>query len=226
MDVKKFYPSIDRDILIKDYERLFKDESLLWYLRLNIVSSPDTGIPIGNYLSQFSGNYYLSPFDHWIKEVKGVKYYYRYMDDIVFLHHSKEYLHELEKEIIEYMRVERHLTIKGNYQVFPVADRGVDFVGYRIFPDFILLRSSTANRMKSKLTAMLQKVRRGGELSYSDYCSYNSYLGWVSYCNGYRLYSKYFAPLKPYVEEYYKKYLKNGGINNENHRKCPVQCVA
>lgn len=226
MDVKKFYPSIDREILIKDYEKIFKDEDLLWYLRLNITSSPDTGIPIGNYLSQFSGNFYLSPFDHWIKEVKGVKYYYRYMDDIVFLHSSKEYLHKLEKEIIEYMEVERHLTIKQNYQVFPVEDRGVDFVGYRIFPDFVLLRSSTANRMKYKLTVMIQKVRNGGSLSYSDYCCFNSYLGWVSYCNGHRLYLKYFVPLEPYVEEYYIKHLKNGGNKNESNKQCEIYCTA
>ena len=125
------------------------------------------------------------------------------------------------------MRVEKHLTIKMNYQVFLVADRGVDFVGYRIFPDFILLRSSTANRMKCKLTTMLQKVRSGGELSYSDYCSFNSYLGWIGYCNGYRLYSKYFSPLKSYVEEYYIKHLrKNGGKKNEANKECKIYCTA
>ena len=65
-----------------------------------IDSTPgDTGIPIGNYISQYSGNFYLSEFDHWIKEVKHIKYYFRYMDDIVFLHESKEYMHKLRKEI-------------------------------------------------------------------------------------------------------------------------------
>ena len=217
MDVKKFYPSIDREVLIRDYHRLFKDENLLWYLELNIKEAPDTGIPIGNYLSQFSGNFYLSPFDHWIKEVKRVKYYYRYMDDIVILHHSKEYLQQLKLEIIEYMITDRHLTIKGNYQVFPIADRGVDFVGYRIFPDFILLRNSTAKRLKSKLSKIRMKVKSGTEMSYSDYCCYNSYKGWVGYCNGHRLCEKYFKPLEPHIQEYYQNHLKNGGKNNERN---------
>lgn len=222
MDVKKFYPSIDREILLSDYHRIFKDEGLLWYLNLNITLSPDTGIPIGNYLSQFSGNFYLSPFDHWIKETKGIKYYYRYMDDIVILHSSKEYLQELKWEIIKYMKEERHLTIKNNYQVFPIVDRGVDFVGYRVFPDFVLLRSSTAKRMKSKMTRILIKVESGIEMSYSDYCSINSYKGWLLHCNSHRLYEKYFKPLEKYVEEYYNNHLKNGGRKHEGNQKCSV----
>lgn len=224
MDVKKYYPSIDREILIQDYERLFKDEDLLWYLRLNIRESPDTGIPIGNYLSQFSGNFYLSSFDHWIKEVKGVKYYYRYMDDIVILHESKEYLQQLSVEIIEYLAEKKHLTIKGNHQVFYLKDRGLDFVGYRIFPDFVLLRSSTANRMKTKLTAIREKAESGGQITYSEYCCFNSYKGWLLYCNSHRLYMKYFEPLEKTMEEYHDKHLKNGGRNHDKSRKCKVYC--
>lgn len=226
MDVKKFYPSIDREILLGDYAHIFKDEDLLWYLDLNIHEAPDTGIPIGNYLSQFSGNLYLSPFDHWIKEVKGVKYYYRYMDDIVILHNSKEYLQELKMEIIEYMGEHRHLTIKDNYQVFPVADRGVDFVGYRIFPEYILLRSSTAKRMKYKMTNIRLKIESGREMSYSDYCCYNSYKGWLTFCNSYRLYWKYFKPLEEPIKEYHLKYLKNGGMTHESNRKCSINSEA
>lgn len=223
MDVKKFYPSIDRDILLEDYRHIFKDEGLMWYLELNIKESPDTGIPIGNYLSQFSGNFYLSPFDHWLKEVKGVKYYYRYMDDIVVLHNSKQYLQELKVEIIRYMEVNRHLTIKDNYQVFLVEDRGVDFVGYRIFPDFVLLRTSTADRMKQKLVRIRTKVESGVEMSYSDYCCFNSYKGWLIHCNSHRLYEKYLKPLEKPIEEYYNKYLKNGGKKtNEGNGKCSV----
>ena len=103
LDAKKYYPSINHNILKDKYRRLFKDNDLLWLLDEIIDSTPgDTGIPIGNYLSQYSGNFYLSSFDHWLKEVKGVKYYYRYMDDIVILASSKEYLHQLRKDIAEY----------------------------------------------------------------------------------------------------------------------------
>ena len=221
MDVRKYYPSIDRNILIEDYRHLFKDEGLLWYLELNINEAPDTGILIGNYLSQFGGNFYLSPFDHWIKEVKGVKHYFRYMVDIVILHGSKEFLQELKVEIFDFLEHNRGLKVKDNYQVFPVADRGVDFVGYRIFPDFTLLRKSTAERMKSKMVIMLNKVNNGGELTYSDYCRFNSYKGWLQFCNGHRLYQKYLAPLEEPIEIYYQTKLKGkrGRRKHESNRK-------
>lgn len=223
MDVRKYYPSIDREVLINDYRHLFKDEGLLWYLELNIREAPDTGILIGNYLSQFGGNFYLSPFDHWMKEVKGVKYYYRYMDDIVILHHSKEYLQQLEREIIEYLNTERGLHIKDNYQVFPVADRGVDYVGYRIFPEYTLLRKSTANRMKKKMLIIQDKVNSGRELTYSDYCRFNSYKGWLVHCDGNRLYQKYLTPLEEPMNQYYLTVIKGGKKDNDSSGKSSVK---
>ena len=132
-------------------------------------------------------------------------------------------MQKLKLEIIRYMEDNRHLTIKGNYQVFPVANRGVDFVGYRVFPDFVLLRSSTAKRMKQKLGRIRSKIERGAEISYSDYCCFNSYKGWLIYCNSHRLSEKYIRPLEKPMEEYYIKHLKNGGKKaNENNQRCSV----
>ncbi len=83
LDVKKFYPNIDHAILKSLIRRKIKDIDFLWLLDEIIDSSP--GVPIGNYLSQYFANYYLTRFDHWLKEVKGVKYCFRYCDDIVIL---------------------------------------------------------------------------------------------------------------------------------------------
>jgi RNA-directed DNA polymerase len=83
LDIKKFYPNIDHQILKQLLRRKFKDEDLLWLLDEIIDSAP--GLPIGNYLSQYFANFYLTYFDHWIKEVKGVEYYFRYADDLVIL---------------------------------------------------------------------------------------------------------------------------------------------
>jgi len=81
IDIKQFYPSIDHEILKQIIRRKIKDKDLLWLLD-EIIDSAD-GIPIGNYLSQYFANLYLTYFDHWLKEVKGVKYCFRYADDIV-----------------------------------------------------------------------------------------------------------------------------------------------
>jgi hypothetical protein len=212
IDAKQYYPSIDHAILKEKYRRLFKDDDLLWLLDEVIDSTPgEAGIPIGNYLSQYSGNFYLSAFDHWIKEVKGVKHYFRYMDDIVILHESKEYLHRLRKEIDEYFHTKLKLTIKENWQVFPTFKRGLDYVGYRSFLEYTLLRKSTCKTFKAKMVAINKKRLNGEELSYSEWCSINSYKGWLKHCDSYRLQEKYMKPLERYAETFYLQNIKGKG---------------
>ena len=212
IDAKQYYPSIDHTILKEKYRRLFKDDDLLWLLDEIIDSTPgDTGIPIGNYLSQYSGNYYLSAFDHFIKEVKGVKYYFRYMDDIVILHESKEHLHQLRKEIDDYFRTNLKLKVKENWQVFPTFKRGLDYVGYRSFLEFTLLRKSTCKNFKVKMKAINRKRLQGKDLNYSEWCSINSYKGWLKHCDSYRLQMKYLQPLEGYAQNYYLQNIKKKG---------------
>lgn len=216
MDVTKYYESINHDILKSKYARVFKDPDLLWLINEIIDSTEgDVGVPIGNYVSQYSGNLYLSAFDHWMKEEKRIKYYYRYMDDIVVFGDSKEDLHKLSHEIMDILDEKLNLKIKDNYQVFPSEVRGVDFVGYRMFPDYTLLRKSTTKNYKRKMTKILKKVESGVEMSYSEWCSINSYKGWLLHCDSFQLYNKYTHPLDKYEEAYYYKYMK-GVINNDN----------
>lgn len=140
MDIRKFYPSVDHDVLKHLLRRKFKDRDLLYLLDDIIDSAP--GLPIGNYLSQYLANFYLTYFDHWIKEAKGVSYYFRYADDMVVLSSSKPYLHSLLNDIKQYLKNFLKLEVKGNYQVFPVADRSIDFVGYRFYHTHTMLRKT------------------------------------------------------------------------------------
>lgn len=118
LDIRKFYPSIDHDILKALLARKFKDKDLLWLLGEIIDSC--LGVPIGNYLSQYFANFYLCYFDHWIKEQKGDKYYFRYADDLVILGASKAELHQRLADIRIYMKQVLNLDVKDNYQIFAV----------------------------------------------------------------------------------------------------------
>lgn len=228
LDARKYYPSINHNVLKAKFRRLFKDADLLWLLDeiIDSIATADinnlrdvylldedidfeTGIPIGNYISQYAGNFYLSSFDHWMKEEKRVKHYFRYMDDIVIFGSSKEDLHELRKDADEYFRKELKLTIKDNWQVFPTFVRGLDFVGYRFFLEYTLLRKSTCKAFKQKMLHIRKKVDSGGEMNYSEWCSVNSYDGWLKPCDSYRLKEKYLNPLKPYADEYYMRHIKS-----------------
>lgn len=192
-DIRHYYLSINHELLKNKYRKIFKDKDLLWLLDEIIDStemSEGTGIPIGNYLSQWSANLFLSDFDHWMKEEKKCKYYYRYMDDVVILMKSKEELHRLLRDIKVYM-ANIKLELKGNYQVFSVDIRGIDFLGYRIFRKYTLLRKSTSSNLKRKM----RKLKKKPYLTASDNCSIQSYSGWLKWCNSYRLKNKYMKGL-------------------------------
>ncbi len=169
LDIKKYYPSIDHTILKHQLRRKFKDNDLLNLLDEIIDSAP--GLPIGNYLSQPLSNFYLTPFDYWLKEKHGKLPYFRYADDIVLLAPNKQYLHALLFDIKHYLKDNLKLQVKENYQVFPVAARGIDFIGYKYFHTHILLRK----RIKQKFA---QAVYRCKPVS-----TINSYMSWAKHAN-------------------------------------------
>ncbi|MEO7212637.1 reverse transcriptase/maturase family protein [Mucilaginibacter sp.] len=176
LDIQKFYPSIDHAILKNIIKKKLKDVRLLNLLDGIIDSAP--GLPIGNYLSATFSNLMLSPFDHWLKEDKSVGYCFRYADDIVILSGSKSYLHALLADIRAYLQTELKLTIKSNYQVFPVAARGIDFVGYVFYHTHVLLRK----RIKQNYARMMYGNPRQASMA-----SYNS---WAKHCNSRHLQKK------------------------------------
>lgn len=176
IDIQKFYPSINRIKLIEIIGKKIKDVKMMRLHSEIINSAPgETGVPIGNYLSQFYANLYLTYFDHWIKEEKRVKHYFRYCDDMVIFAEDKSKLHELLREIKTYLKDELFLTVKQNYQVFPVESRGVDFVGYKMFHTHTLLRKS----IKKGLIKNKNKPK-----------SVSSYGGWAVHCNSVNLFRK------------------------------------
>ena len=240
IDLHHYYQSINHEVLKQKFRKVFKDPELLWLLdeiadSINTATEedlielslsgeievdPNTGIPIGNYMSQYSGNFYLRSFDHWVKEELHVKHYYRYMDDVVIFASSKEELHEIHRKVTAYTRDYLHLNIKGNYQIFPTKVRGVDFVGYRFFGEYTLLRKSTAINFKRKMRACRKKMENNIPPTYSEWCSFNSYKGWLGNCDSYRLFKKYIEPLIEYMQNYYEREVKDHG----EVYKCYVQC--
>ena len=188
---------------------------MLWLID-EIIDSIDggRGVAIGNYLSQYSGNLFLYKFDRWLKEDLKVKYYSRYMDDCCIFHSDKEYLHSLFSEIKQYLSTNLDLEIKSNYQVFPSRVRGVDYVGYRHFGSYVLLRKTTAKSLIRKMRNIQKRMNTGDKFTYSDYCSINSYKGWLKWCNGYNLYNKWIKPLESYADKYYREVIKNESKRN------------
>jgi retron-type reverse transcriptase len=185
IDVRKFYPSIDHDILKQIIRRKIKDKQLLWLLD-EIIDSAE-GVPIGNYLSQYFANLYLAYFDHWMKEKKGIRYYFRYADDIVVLHHDKLFLHQLFREMQNYLADNLNLEIKNNWQIFPVAARGIDFVGYVFYHTHTWLRKS----IKKRFCRRLARINKRKVLTENEFKqSICPWWGWAKYCDSIHLINK------------------------------------
>lgn len=184
IDVKKFYPSIDHDTLKRILRRKLKDARLLKLLD-EIVDSAQ-GVPIGNYLSQYFANLYLTYFDHWIKETKRVKYYFRYADDIVILASDKSYLHRLLTEI-QLQMGDLKLEVKRNWQVFPVDSRGIDFLGYVFFHTHTRMRKSIKQNMFRKVG----RLRKRPDITEEEIKqAVASWWGWAKYCDSRNLINK------------------------------------
>ncbi|MDP2730318.1 MAG: reverse transcriptase/maturase family protein [Dehalococcoidales bacterium] len=188
-DIHHYYPSVRHDTLMKIIKETIKCKDTLWLLE-GIVRSAGgtTNIPIGNYLSQYFANIYMSGFDHWLKEDKGMKYYIRYSDDGVILHASKETLNSLMVEIREYLGT-LSLELNPKTQIFPVDKRGVDFLGYRSFRDYTLLRKSSVKNLKAKIKLIERDYEHLSPIFVVS--SVMSYLGWIKHCDGHNLLLKY-----------------------------------
>lgn len=177
IDVKKFYPSIDHDVLKRIVRRKIKDVRLLALLD-EIIDSAQ-GVPIGNYLSQYFANLYLAYFDHWVKECLKVKSYFRYADDMVFLSNDKEELRRWFFEMQRYLRDKLRLEAKHNYQTFPIS-RGIDFLGYVFYKNKTRIRK----RIKLNMFKRVAKIKRNPHISQEKLDSrLCSWLGWLKHCD-------------------------------------------
>lgn len=150
-DITKFFPSIEHAALKRIIRRRISCPDALDLMELIIDSTgTERGLPIGNLTSQLWANVYLNELDHFCKERLRVKKYLRYMDDFVLFHHDKHFLRTALQEIRHFLENNLCLSLNDKTQIFPVGPRPVDFLGYRIWPDFRLLRKDNIRRTKRK----------------------------------------------------------------------------
>ncbi len=207
LDVKKFYPSIKNEIMKQIIRRKIKDADVLWLLD-EIIDSTE-GMPIGNYLSQYFGNLYLSYLDHEIKEKLRIKYYFRYCDDIVILSKSKKELWITLLFIRQYLSERLKLEIKDNWQIFPIDKRGIDFLGYRFFHGYVLVRKRIIKKFKRRIAEIKKKHKTMPPEKIIN--SIMSYWGWLKYANCKNLFNKYIDDELFFVVKITSKKI---GINN------------
>lgn len=171
LDIAKYFDSVDHAILIDRLWRIYKDTRLM-ELFDKIISSYETnhgkGLPIGNLTSQHFANFYLGFFDHYIKEQLKSRLYIRYMDDFLLFGESKDEMKSHLKAIRAFLRSELKLELKNDIRLNKNAE-GIEFLGYRVYPDKIRLSKKSAKRFKRKFIAYekMLTTNRWDEKKYS-----------------------------------------------------------
>ena len=132
MDIAKYFQNIDKSILYNILQRKIKDKKLLWLTKEILYSNGvEKGLPIGNYTSQCFANIYLNELDQYAKHYLKLKYYYRYMDDVVVMVRNKKEAIQKLQQIREFLTTNLKLELNSKTQIFK-SSQGVNFCGYKI----------------------------------------------------------------------------------------------
>jgi len=148
------------------------------------------GLAIGNLTSQFFANVYMNDFDNYLKRVLKVRYYMRYVDDGVIFHYSKAFLEEILKEIKSYLWDNLALNLREDVKIQKNRE-GLDFLGYIVRPDYILVRNRVVNNYKQKKAKYIEKYESPTGLTKADTKKFQSinasFVGHCKHANSYNL---------------------------------------
>jgi len=179
-DIRRFFPSIDHQLLLARVERKIADREVLWLIERIVSNSPSRervpgffpgddlftgaerprGLPVGNQTSQFLANVFLNALDHYVKEELRVGCYVRYVDDFVLLGDSTAELRELMGLIERFLWLDR-LWLHPQKRVISRVQDGIRFLGYRVFPDHCRLPQQNVLRFRRRLRRMQRSFAAG-----------------------------------------------------------------
>ena len=178
LDIRKFFASVDHHILLELLSKRIKDQDILWLLE-EVVKSFPRGIPLGNLTSQIFANIYMNELDQFAKHELKIKYYIRYADDFLILFTSKNDLNHLIKLIGKFLLERLKLELHPKKIILRNLNWGIDFLGCIVLPHYRLPRTKTKARIFQKLEEKIDSENFNQSLQ--------SYLGYLSHANTYRL---------------------------------------
>ena len=179
-DIKHYFQEVNHKILIEIIRRKITDEKVIWLIErilengTNLGWQTKKGMPLGNLTSQFFANVYLNEFDYFVKHKLKAKYYIRYIDDFVILNESREQLEIWKQEISISLNEKLKLELHPDKSKIISLSRGVDFVGFRNFYHYKLLRKRNVKNIFAKIKAYKRE-----EISYEKLLE--SFQGWNAY---------------------------------------------
>jgi len=175
-DIRKFFASIDQNILINILEQYIPDKDIVNLLKEVIFSFKPNGLPLGNLTSQLFANVYLNEFDQFAKHKLKIKHYIRYADDFVILSENKNYLKTTLEPISSFLQNVLELATHPDKIFIKTLSSGIDFLGWVNFFDHRIVRKIT------KLRAV-----RNIEKESTNYATISSYFGLLKHGNTHKV---------------------------------------
>lgn len=177
-DIKKFFASVDHDVLLSILAMCVRDQRIFFLLE-EVVESFETasrkGLPLGNLTSQLFANVYMNEFDQFVKHKRKVRHYIRYADDWALLSDDRDMLVAELSVLTSFLKDRLALTVHPDKIVLRTVASGLDFLGWVHAPTHRTLRAATKRRMFRRLQENLTKETKA------------SYLGLLSHGNTFRL---------------------------------------
>ena len=195
IDVRKFFYSINRDILKTIYRKKIpeSEQDFLRILDMIVDSSPEgeRGLPLGNVTSQDFANIYLNEVDQFCKRYLGLKWYVRYMDDICIIVKDRETARNVLAKIRTYVKDHLDLELNEKTHIYPLA-QGINTLGFRIHTTHLEVRNSSKAAMKRRIKKIDEKVQSGRLTKKQAQQAVNAWLGHARHSNSYNLAKKIF----------------------------------
>lgn len=211
-DIKKYFPSIDHEILRDILQKKIADKGALWLIETIIKSSNlqesdcdyfeednlfipverRKGLPIGNLTSQFFGNVYLNGFDHFIKDELGCSAYLRYVDDFAVFCNDKNELWEIKARMDKYFQKLRLKLHSKKTRVFSVKN-GCEFLGFYIYPHLRKVKKTNVRLFEKRLKGMQMAFKKGGITLDEIQKSVQGWIAHSCHANSYRLRENLFS---------------------------------
>jgi len=183
-DIRKFYPSISHDVMYNVVQKKIKDKKMLELLKDVIYSiDGDTNVPIGNLLSQHLGNLLLNELDQFTAHKLKVKLAPRYMDNKAYFSNDLQKLKSDLDRVEEFLKEKLKLRLSQK-EIRRCCD-GIEFIGYRHFPDHTLLKKRTAKRFKKKIKKLPGKLKKKTITLVNYTSALASLSGWAGHADAY-----------------------------------------
>lgn len=201
-DFRKYFDSVNHEVLINILEKKIKDKDLIYLIRKVLENFQiKVGMPLGNYTSQFFANVYLNELDYYVKHVLKAKYYIRYVDDFVILHKNKKRLEYYLKHINNFLPCLK-IKLHPDKTDIHALRNGICFLGYRVFYTFKLLKKRNLRYFKRKLDIAIEEYNQ-------DILSKERFEGKINGWFGYAKFADTFNLRKNILDEINNKILTN-----------------